>query len=113
MHTFESCPDMPRVEAAAAAYLARWGSPAAISRSRAAIYIRAGWGCTVTDEEIDNAIGCGEIAFAVTRSLAVPYHREPGHSAGGSSIGARPVSYATYTTASVDRWAYCRRTYGS
>lgn len=89
--------------------VARFGRvPMSMSATRAADYLRIGWGLKmgkVRKAAFAAAIVSGEIKGGESKSFAVSYHMAPGHSAGGSSIGARPISYETLNTASIDAWA--------
>lgn len=51
----------------------------------------------------DAAVGT-EVQFSHTATFAVTYNRPVGHSAGGSSQGARPVSVPMFTRESVHKW---------
>lgn len=110
MKTYEDCPDMAAHAKRATAYAsARFGNRMSLGRRQAIDLIRIGWGvgqfATMNDIGVafDAAVGT-EVQFSHTATFAVAYNRPVGHSAGGSSQGARPVSVPMFTRESVHKW---------
>ncbi len=110
MNTYEDCPDVAAHAERAKAYsVARFGNRGSLGRRQAIDLVRLGWGvgqfATVGDIEVafDAAVGT-EVQFSHTATFAVTYNRPVGHSAGGSSQGARPVSVPMFTRDSVHAW---------
>jgi hypothetical protein len=101
--------DGPAEERACAFAEARYGKmPATMSRAKAIEFMRLGWGLKggkTLAEAFDRSVASNEIKHAGNRSFQVGYDMGPGRSAGGSSIGSRPVSYAVYDTATINAWA--------
>jgi hypothetical protein len=81
-----------------------------LGRRQAIEFVRRGWGvapyATVAEIELafDAAIGA-EVKVSHTATFAAAYNYAPGHSAGGSSMGTRPVSCPMFTAESVRAWA--------
>lgn len=106
--------DIPNVKAhsdkAYAYYAERFGARGTVGRQQAIDYIRHGWGLAsfATVEELarafDCVVGC-ELPIARKATFPVAYDRGAGHSAGGSSVGSRPVSCSMFARADVDAWA--------
>lgn len=111
-NTFESCrnPDDVQREAHEWAVRALGRLPTEMSITAALRYLTRGWGLQTSREWAENA-SVSSWKFARTRSFDVPYQMAPGKSAGGFDVGARPVSYSTYTVESIDAWARFRVLY--
>jgi hypothetical protein len=110
VNTYEDCPDVAAHAERAKAYsAARFGDRKSLGRRQAIDLVRVGWGvgqfATMSDigRAFDAAIGT-EVQFSHTATFAVTYNLPPGHSAGGSSQGARPVSVPMFTRESVYAW---------
>lgn len=97
-------------EKAARFFAERFGDRKALGRRQALDFVRRGWGvapyATVAELELafDAAIGA-EVKVSHTATFRVGYNMAPGASAGGSSIGTRPVSCPMFTADSVRAWA--------
>ena len=110
MNTYEDCPDVTaHAECATAFATARFGDRKSLGRRQAIDLVRLGWGvgqfAAVHDIEVafDAAVGT-EVQFSHTATFAVTYNRPTGHSAGGSSQGARSMSVPMFTRDSVHKW---------
>lgn len=97
---------------ASAWYAERFGfERRALGRRQALDVVRIGWGCAAlaTAKELgaafDAAVTSGEVLPAGKVTFSVAYSMAPGASAGGSSMGARPVSADVFDASSVRAWA--------
>jgi hypothetical protein len=96
---------------AAEFFHARFGERRTLGRRQAIDYAALGWGLAgrMTRKAIgaafDAAEAAGELGEPRSVTFRVGYHMAPGCSAGGSSIGTRPVSADMFHRERVDAWA--------